>query len=40
MLWDQCCLNFEEDGTAYSIKVLKWGKPAGPTGVVSEMMKE
>ena len=33
-----CCLISEEE-VAAAIKGLKWGKAAGPTGVVSEMMK-
>ena len=33
-----CCLNSEEE-VAAPIKGFKFGKAAGPTGVVSEMMK-
>ena len=33
-----CCLISEQDVTA-TIKGIKIGKAAGPTGVVSEMMK-
>ena len=33
-----CCLILEEE-VAAAIKGLKMGKAAGPTGVVSEMMK-
>ena len=33
-----CCL-ISEEGVAAAIKGLKMGKAAGPTGVVSEMMK-
>ena len=33
-----CCLISEEE-VASAIKILRWGHAAGPTGVVSEMMK-
>ena len=38
MLMEPCCLISEEE-VAAAIKELKIGKAAGPTGVVSEMMK-
>ena len=38
VMWP-CCIISEEE-VAAAIKVLKMGNAAGPTGVVSEMMKE